>query len=267
MIVGTILDKIIREKKKEVVALKKKCSGEPFNAKTFPKRPAYSFYKALKMKRRPAVIAEIKRKSPSRGILRRKFDALSIARQYKENGAVALSVLTDKIFFGGEISTFQKVRQCTHLPLLRKDFVIDASQVRQSRAMGADAILLIASILSTKKMRELSGLASSLGMDSLFEIHNEKELKKILPLNPKIVGINNRNLKNFDVDLDTTENLLKKYKVFFKKRLVVSESGIKTQHDMRYLKKLGVDAVLVGETLMAAKNPGLALRELMHGSC
>jgi indole-3-glycerol phosphate synthase len=258
---ATILDKIVREKKKEVALLKK--NGV---AARFPKRPRHVFYKALK-KGGPAVIAEIKRMSPSRGILRHDFNAVSIAARYEKNGASALSVLTDEKFFGGSTYVLESVRRDTKLPILRKDFVLDAIQVKEARAIGADAILLIAAILTPAKMKTLSRLADKLGMDVLFEVHDEKDLMKIMKLSPKIVGINNRDLKTFQVDIRNTEKLLKKYPAFFKKRIVVSESGIKTCSDIRSLKAIGVHAVLIGETFMVQDDPGAALKELMHGSC
>ncbi len=241
------MDEIVAKKKNEVVT----------------KRKAGSFYRALKQGRGVAVIAEIKRKSPSKGVLRKNFNPVLLARQFEKGGASALSVLTDEKYFGGSIGILKKVRQATGLPILRKDFIIDASQVHESKAIGSDAILLIADILSKKKLASLGRLAARLGLDVLYETHTEKDLKKVLPLKPKILGVNNRDLRTFRVDLKTTEKLAKKIPAGV---LLVSESGIRNAADMAKLKKFGVKAVLVGESLMIKKDAGAALKKLIRGS-
>ena len=251
-----ILDKIVAHKKKEIASLK---------AGSAPIRKAGRFYRALKDARGIAVIAEIKRKSPSKGILRKNFKPTEIAGQFGRSGASALSVLTDRKFFGGSGAILKQVRRSTKLPLLRKDFIISEAQIPESVAMGADAILLIAAILSRKKMAELAALASRAGLDVLFEAHTASELKKILAVKPKIVGINNRDLRTFRVDLKTTEKLAPKIP---KGVLLVSESGIRDAADLARLKKSGVKAVLVGESLMKEKDPGAALKKILgvsHG--
>jgi indole-3-glycerol phosphate synthase len=196
------------------------------------------------------VIAELKRKSPSKGILRKNFDPVKIAQEFERAGAVALSVLTDKKYFGGSSAILKKVRRTTCLPILRKDFILDAYQIYEARAIGADAILLIAAILTKKELADLSALSEKLGLDLLFEVHSLSDIKKILPLKPKIVGINNRDLKTFRVDVKTTRRLIKKIP---KGALIVSESGIKSAADLAQVRMCGADAVLIGEGLIGAK--------------
>ena len=183
-----------------------------------------------------------------------------VARQYQRAGAKALSVLTDAKYFGGSSQILRQVRAATRLPILRKDFVIDPYQVWESRLLGADAILLIARILSGRRMKVLSRLAHRLGLDCLFEVHDRADLGKVLPVKPRMVGINNRDLGDFKVDLGVTERLLPHLKS--SNTLVVSESGIQTPEDVARMELLGVRAVLVGESLMKAAHPGKALMGL-----
>ncbi len=209
------------------------------------------------------MIAEIKQKSPSKGILRENFDPVRIAKSYRKGGARALSVLTDRKFFGGSVEILKKVRRATPLPLLRKDFILEEYQVYESRLLGADAVLLIASILSKKALATLGRLAEKLGMDVLFEAHDGRDLSKILYAKPKMIGINNRNLNNFSVDMKTAEKLAHRIP---KNVLCVSESGIQTSQDLIYLRSLGIKAVLVGEGLMKAKNIESTLRRLLRNA-
>ncbi len=218
------------------------------------------FREALQKGRGVSVIAEIKRKSPSRGILRKDFNPVKLARDFKKGGAAALSVLTDRRFFGGSDEILKKVKKAVRLPVLRKDFTIDEYQVWQSRLIGADAILLIACLLPPQKMKRLAAVARKLGLDSLYEVHTERDLRKVFPLRPTLLGINNRDLHTFHVDLHTTGRLARKIP---QGALLVSESGVQSQKDILYLKRLGVKAVLVGESLMKEKNPGAALRKLL----
>ncbi len=256
-----ILDKIINNKKKEIAFLKKArplpVLKKELSSFKFRKN---IFLKALKCAKTIAVIAEIKRRSPSKGILRKNFKPLEIAKEYERAHASALSILTDRKFFGGSSAIFKSVRCVTKLPMLRKDFILEEYQVYESRLMGADAILLIAGILSFGQLRSLSRSAQRLGLDCLYEVHTPNEVKKILPLKPKIVGINNRNLRTFKVDIHTTKRLIKKLP---KSAFVVSESGIQSHEDLVYLKKMGVKAALVGESLMKQKSPGAALQKLL----
>lgn len=256
-----ILDTIVRHKKKEILAAIKRISLETLQAKvaSLPKkRPV--FLAALKKNRNIAVIAEIKRRSPSKGLLRKNFNPVQIAREYQKAGASALSVLTDSEFFGGSLDILKKVRKTTKLPILRKEFIIDPYQIYEARLAGADAILLIAAILSAAELKQFARLAMSLGLDVLFEAHTAGEVQKILKARPKLIGINNRNLKTFHVDLRTTVKLAARVP---KSVYLVAESGIRHREDLDFLRRGGARAVLVGETLMREKSPGAALRKLL----
>jgi len=258
-----ILDKIVREKKKELLRLKKKTPLPLLKKALGKKKGRHVFYKALGRKQDIAVISEIKRRSPSKGILRKNFDPIAIAREFEDSGATALSVLTDEKFFGGSLEILRKVRAEVSLPILRKDFILDEYQVYEAAFAGADAILLIAAILTVSEMRKLSGVADRLGLDVLFEVHDLKDLKKVLLLKPKIAGINNRDLRTFHVDLAATEKL---GAYFSPKTILVSESGIFTREDIDRVKRAGARAVLVGESLMKQPSPGKALQKLMGKS-
>ncbi len=259
-----MLAAIVHNKKQEITRLKKTIPLARLKkeALALPKKTA-SFLKRLRRCKGLAVIAEIKRRSPSKGLLRKHVKPISIAKAYEKSGAAAISVLTDEKFFGGSVEILKDVRLAAKLPILRKDFIIDEYQVYESRLMGADAILLIAGILSKKKIKSLSALAGKLGLDVLFEVHSKQEIGKILPARPKLIGINNRDLKSFNVDIAQTRRLLP---FLPKGALVVSESGIQSARDIRYLRKLGVRAVLVGETLMKSRDVGQALKKLLGSS-
>ena len=209
--------------------------------------------------RRPAVIAEIKRASPSKGLLRDPFDPEAIASSYAEHGAACLSVLTDVEFFRGAPEYLALARNACALPVLRKDFMIDPYQVHEARVWGADCILLIASALSRAQMRELEDLATALGMAVLVEVHDAAELELALELRTPLIGVNNRNLRNFETSLDTTLDLLPRIP---KDRLLITESGIAQRTDVEKLQQKGVFGFLVGEAFMRAENPGKALEEL-----
>jgi indole-3-glycerol phosphate synthase len=203
-----------------------------------------------------AVIAEIKKVSPSKGVLREDFIAADIAQSYAEHGASCLSVLTDKQFFQGSVDYLKQARASCQLPVLRKDFIVDAYQVYESRAMGADAVLLIAAILDDAQLRDFEAIAHSLDMAVLVEVHDAPELLRALKLRTPLIGINNRNLKTFEVTLDTTLMLMREVPV---ERLLVCESGIQTRDDVLRLGAAGVTAFLVGEAFMRAPDPGEAL--------
>ena len=203
-----------------------------------------------------AVIAEIKQASPSKGVLRSPFYPAEIAQSYAAGGAACLSVLTDKEYFQGDPDYLIAARAACHLPVLRKDFMVDAYQVYEARAMGADAILLIAAALSVTQMQDLEALAMTLGMDVLVEVHNRDELTAALTLQTPLLGINNRNLKTFEVTLQTTLDLLKDIP---KDKIVVTESGILTAHDVALMRSHDVHAFLVGEAFMRQPVPGEAL--------
>jgi indole-3-glycerol phosphate synthase len=207
------------------------------------------------------VIAEIKKASPSKGVIRPDFEPVAIARTYAANGAAALSVLTDGKYFQGHLSFLERISQAVPLPLLRKDFIIGAYQIFESRVALADAILLIVAALGTDQLEELSALAQDLGMAALIEVHTIEELERVLPLRPSLIGINNRDLRTFQTDIQTTLQLLP---LIPDGVVVVSESGINTGTDIARLWDQGVDAFLIGETLMRAPDPGMKLRELLH---
>jgi indole-3-glycerol phosphate synthase len=208
---------------------------------------------------RPAVIAEIKKASPSQGVLREAFDPAAIAASYAAAGASCLSILTDRQFFQGKAEYLQQSRAACSLPVLRKDFVIDPWQVYESRVMGADCILLIVKALGDAQLAELAGLASDLGMDALLEVHDGEELERALALKPPFVGINNRDLTSFHTDMGVTVGLLSRIP---RDCLVVTESGIKTREDVQRMRSHGVHSFLVGEAFMRADDPGSKLAEL-----
>jgi indole-3-glycerol phosphate synthase len=206
----------------------------------------------------PAVIAECKRASPSKGLIRPDYDPAAIARSYERGGAACLSVLTDREYFQGSFEHLRAARAACALPVLRKDFTIDPYQVAEARAMGADGVLLIAAALDSGAMRELEGAAQELGMAVLVEVHDARELDLALLLRTPLIGINNRDLRTFETRLETTVHLLPRIP---KERIVVAESGIGSADDVSYLRKAGVRAFLVGESFMRASDPGQALKE------
>ena len=263
----TILKKIIARKAEEVADAKGRVPLSALEAQ-LPQAPAVrDFVGALRAKLNAghsAVIAEVKKASPSKGVLRENFDPAAIARSYAEHGAACLSVLTDRDFFQGAPDYLQQARAASGLPVLRKDFMIDPYQVVEARVMGADCILLIAASLSDAQMDELASAAKSLGMTVLVEVHNRDELQRTLALNTplEMVGINNRNLHTFEVSLDTTLALLPDIP---DDRLVVTESGILTPDDVALMRAHGVNTFLVGEAFMRADEPGEKLAELFEG--
>lgn len=208
---------------------------------------------------KPAVIAEIKKASPSKGLLRENFDPAEIAKSYAHHGATCLSVLTDHDFFQGDDTHLQQARAACTLPVLRKDFTIDPYQVYEARALGADCILLIVAALDDSQLRELSAHAHDAGLDVLVEVHDAAELERALVLDTPLIGINNRDLRTFEVRLEATLNLLGRIP---KDRIVVTESGIHTSADVARMRKNGVNAFLVGEAFMKADEPGQKLAEI-----
>jgi indole-3-glycerol phosphate synthase len=256
-----ILDEILKHKKEEVEAAKlRKPLRELKREISLPDDRPMKLHDALAGGSGVSIIAEIKRMSPSKGILREDFNALDIARSYARYGARALSVLTDEKFFGGSAQILAQVRTVTSLPILRKDFIVDEYQVFESKLMGADAILLIASALTQGEMKAFYALAESIGIECLFEVHSAEEMEKIRPLGPRLVGVNNRDLSTFHVDIKTTERLAP---LTPPGSLLVSESGIQTAEDLLYLTGLGVKAALVGESLITSPDPGRALEKLL----
>jgi indole-3-glycerol phosphate synthase len=251
-----ILDDIIKERLLQLEREKAAFSAD--DALTFVKRaaekisvPALDFKSALKNPAALSVIAEVKKASPSRGIIARDFDPVKIAAEYEKNGASAISVLTEEHFFMGSNEYLKRIRESVTLPLLRKDFIVDAFQIYHARILGADAILLIAASLDTDTMKEFVKIAESLSLHVLAEAHNEEEVERVIVSGSGIIGINNRDLKTFVVDLAVTERLIGMIGGGFTK---VSESGIKTADDMKRLKLCGADAVLIGETLIRGGN-------------
>ena len=208
----------------------------------------------------PAIIAEVKKASPSKGIIREDFDHRHVARAFADAGACALSVLTDKVFFQGDIQYIADIRNDISIPILRKDFIIDSYQLIEAKAFGADAVLLIAAVLEKNQLRDLHDEAGELGLECLVEVHNEAELESLNLSVVKIIGINNRNLLDFSMDLTTS---IKLAAVIPSGITIVSESGISSRADINLLMKNGIHVVLVGESLMRAANPGDALRALL----
>jgi indole-3-glycerol phosphate synthase len=257
-----ILVKIVSTKAEEVIAAQ---VAHPFAEVERAARAAAAprgFERALRERiagGKAAVIAEIKKASPSKGLLREAFDPPAIARSYAQAGAACLSVLTDRPFFQGAPEYLVAAREACALPALRKEFIIDEYQVAESRALGADAILLIVAALEDAQMAALEAAAHAFGMDVLVEIHDGAELDRALRLKTPLLGINNRNLRNFSVTLDTTFNLLSHVPP---DRLVVTESGILTRRDVTMMRERGVNAFLVGEAFMRAPDPGAALTAL-----
>jgi indole-3-glycerol phosphate synthase len=257
-----ILKKIVDVKRQEVAAALKRKSLEAMRADAESRVLTRDFVGALRNKiaaGQAAVIAEVKKASPSKGVLREDFIPADIAQSYAEHGAACLSVLTDKDFFQGSVDYLKQARASCDLPVLRKDFMVDAYQVYEARAMGADCILLIAACLDDAHMSELEAIARSLDMAVLVEVHDEEELQRALKLKTPLVGINNRNLRTFEVSLDTTLGMLKDVPA---DRLLITESGILNRADVQKMRDANVHAFLVGEAFMRAPDPGAALAEL-----
>ena len=262
------LDKIVAVKREEIIAAKKKSPLEAVRFDAESRVLTRDFVGALRAKiaaGAAAVIAEVKKASPSKGVLRADFIPADIAQSYAEGdgqvSAACLSVLTDRQFFQGGVDYLKQARASCELPVLRKDFIVDAYQVYESRAMGADAILLIAACLDDGQMREFEAVAAGLGMSVLVEVHDGAELDRALKLKTPLVGVNNRNLRTFEVSIQTTIDLLAQVPP---NRLLVTESGITTRDDVAKLRAAGVHAFLVGEAFMRADEPGEALAALFQ---
>jgi len=258
-----ILDDIIAHKKEELAETKRKTPLSELKQRIIDEGPTRGFGKVLATGEGIRLIAEVKKASPSKGVIREDFDPKKIADVYQESGAACLSVLTEKQFFQGDLAYLGLIRKSVDLPLLRKDFIIDEYQIHEARAFGADAILLIAACLERGRMQDYLGIAAGLGLDVLVESHIYKELDKSLLAGAVLVGINNRNLMTFEVTLQTTLDLLKDIP---DDRVVVSESGIRTRDDVVMLQNAGVDAILVGESLMREKDIGRKVKELLGTS-
>jgi len=257
MKIASILKDILDNKREEVRAQKEATPFAELKRDAAALPGTVSFIKALEAKG-VSIIAEVKKASPSKGVIREDFNAIKIARIYEDNSASALSVLTDEKFFQGSLEYLRSIRAITKLPILRKDFIIDPYQIYESRLAGADAVLLIVAALIPKKLRDFLILTASLDMDALVEVHNEEELDLAIEAGAKIIGINNRDLNTFTTDITTTERLAEKIPP---KTVIVSESGINTFVDIRALKLCGVDGFLIGEALMREEDIGKKLRE------
>lgn len=258
-VTNNILDEIVFYKKESLEKQKRIVSLDVLKKGISNLEQTRDFAKAISGKG-ISIIAEIKKASPSKGIIRKDFDPVQIARIYEENGAKAISVLTEEKYFLGSIDYLKQVKDVVKLPILRKDFIFDEYQIYEARVKGADAALLIAGILDKNKLKDFLDLSRSLGMSCLVEVHNKEELDKVLSTGAKIIGINNRDLKTFKTDINTTIELIKDIP---SDKIVVSESGINTHEDVLRLKDVGVKAFLIGEALMREKDIGKKIRELM----
>jgi len=259
-----ILNRIVAVKREEIAEARCLRDGAAMRREALAQPPARDFAGALRAKLgagQAAVIAEIKKASPSKGVIREHFVPAEIAASYARNGAACLSVLTDRQFFQGDASYLQQARAACSLPVLRKDFMVDAWQVDEARAWGADCILLIAACLDDAQMADLEAQALELGMAVLVEVHDGDELDRALRLKTPLLGINNRNLRTFEVTLDTTLGLLARVPAG---RLLVTESGILGRDDVQRMRAAGVHAFLVGEAFMRADDPGVALADLFR---
>jgi indole-3-glycerol phosphate synthase len=255
----SFLARIVSHKRDELAHAKKKLSLAALQQIAQTQAAPRDFRRALKTGENIAVIAELKKNSPSAGVLREDFNPVELANSYVANGAAALSILTDEKFFGGNLENLQKARNVCALPILRKDFIVNPYQIWEARAHGADAILLIVAILDRSQLFELLSAAAETGMQALVEVHNEAELDRALLVGANLIGINNRDLRTFEVTLETTERLSK---LIPSSCVRVAESGIKSRRDVERIAACGVDAILVGSHLMQQADPGEALTEL-----
>lgn len=255
----TILEEIIAVKHAEAASLKRQTPLSEWKRMTACLPPSRNFRSAVGGKD-CRIIAEVKRRSPSRGLLGRDFDPARIAGVYQENGAAAVSVLTDREFFAGDKEHLIDIRAKVRLPLLRKDFIVDPCQIYETRLLGADAVLLIACILEAGQLADYLAVTQELGLAALVEVHDRQDLDKALAAGAGIIGVNNRNLNTFVTDLQTSRDLLA---AIPQDRIVVSESGIRTRADIETLTAAGIHAFLIGETLMQAEDRGGKLRELL----
>ncbi len=254
-----ILDDIIDHKRREVSDAKARSSIAQLRDRVSPGKPG-RFQNAISRPGRLCLIAEVKKASPSRGVICENFDPSAIAATYANNGASAISVLTDRKYFQGDPSHLKEAREASGLPTLRKDFIIDEYQVWETASIGADAVLLIVAALSENQLKEYLALASEIGLDALVEVHDQEQLTVALDAGSNIIGINNRDLRTFETDIDTTVKLAGKIS---DERVLVSESGIHTRADAQRVKAAGANAILVGEALMKSGDVGAKIRELI----
>ena len=255
------LEKIVETKKKEIQERKTRSRQREVEEMISFLPPPRDFLGALSQHAPMALIAEIKRASPSLGVINEDVDIIQVSREYEKGGASAISVLTEPHFFKGDLAHLNLIKETTSLPVLQKDFILDSFQIYEGRVSGADAILFIAALLDREQLKDCVGLARSLHMIPLVEVHNEDDLEKISVLGLPLMGINNRDLRTFEVDLETTIRLRKEIPSSVK---VISESGIKSCQDVRLLREAGVSGILVGETLMRSAAPALKIEELLE---
>lgn len=258
---STVLEKIVDAKRHELQQAKQRVSAAALERRAEAAPAVRDFAAALTAGPSIRLIAEVKKASPSAGVLRDPFDPVEIARTYEVHGARAVSVLTDAPFFQGSLDDLRAVRSAVSLPVLRKDFLIDPYQVLEARAAGADAVLLIAEVLADAQLAELLALTRDLGMEALVEFYEAENLSRVLDVGAAVVGINNRDLRSFSTDLEHT---LRLRELVPPDRVLVSESGIKTRDDVLRLEQAGVDAMLVGETLMRSRDIPASIRALLH---
>ena len=259
-----ILQEIVNYKKIEIEKSKKMISVEILNKKIKSLSKPLKFLDELRNKNevgKAGIIAEVKKASPSKGIIKKDFNHIEIAKEYEKGGAACLSILTDTPSFQGSPQYLKDIRRNTKLPILRKDFIIDTYQIIESRSWGTDCILLIMKILKNKELSKLINICNEMNMDILFEINSQEELERLLPFNPKMIGINNRNLENFETDI---ENSIKIKKNIPDDILVISESGINDVKDISYLGKHNINNFLIGERLMRSKNISGELNKLVN---
>ncbi len=257
-----ILDDIVEKVLSRLVERKSRVSAQNLKDRLQDVGPACSFLDRIRREENEhiRVIAEVKKASPSKGVIRHDFDPVKIAEEFEKNGASAISVLTEEDYFLGRPDFLERIRETVEIPLLRKDFILEPYQVVESRVLGADAYLLIVSLLSVELLEALILQGEELGMTALVEVHSEEELERALHSPARIIGINNRDLKTFTTDIEQTFRLVEKIP---EGKIVVSESGIQSSGDLEKLENAGVDAVLVGEALMRSRQPGKKLRELL----
>tara|TARA_B100001175_G_scaffold235364_1_gene201740 strand:+ start:1025 stop:1819 length:795 start_codon:yes stop_codon:yes gene_type:complete len=259
-----ILQEIVSYKKIEIEKSKKIISGESLNRQIKSLSKPLSFLDELRNKNKEGkagIIAEVKKASPSKGIIKEDFNHIEIAKEYEKGGAACLSILTDTPSFQGSPQYLKDIRRNTKLPILRKDFIIDTYQIIESRSWGADCILLIMKVLKNEELSKLINICNEMDMDILFEINSQEELERLLPFNPRMIGINNRNLENFETDI---ENSIKIKKNIPDDILVISESGINDVKDINYLGKHNINNFLIGERLMRSKNISSELSKLVN---
>ncbi|HTY62420.1 MAG TPA: indole-3-glycerol phosphate synthase TrpC [Acidobacteriota bacterium] len=259
---GTILEQIVNAKVQELIGIKDKLPAVALEA-VLDRVPEIRSIRSALMSHAPAVIAEIKRASPSAGLIRGDFDPAKIAKEYSTSGAAALSVLTEARHFRGSLEILARLRWSVKIPLLRKDFIVDPYQILEARHAGADAVLLIAALLDTDALQRLRSEAERLGMEALIEVHNEEELRRALDAGAALIGVNNRDLRTFEVSLDVSLNLARRMP---DRVLAVAESGIRSAADVRRLADAGYRGFLIGEQFMRAPSPGMELAKMIRDS-